>query len=240
MRLDLAIVARALTDSRAKAAALITGGHVSVNGAVVTKVSFDTKESDDIIVTPPHDYVGRGALKLAHALDHFGVDVTDTVAIDLGASTGGFTEVLLRGGARRVYAIDVGQGQLHPKIAGDARVINIEKTHAKDVNASIVPDMADVLVADVSFISLTKALPAPLLRVKTGGHIIVLIKPQFEVGPAHVGRGGIVSDACARIEAVHTVRQFFETAGCTASDVIESPISGGDGNIEFLMMAVKR
>jgi 23S rRNA (cytidine1920-2'-O)/16S rRNA (cytidine1409-2'-O)-methyltransferase len=166
--------------------------------------------------------------------------VTGVVALDIGASTGGFTEVLLARGAARVYAVDVGHGQLHPRLAGDARVVSLERRDARSLDSSLIPEPAGAVVADVSFISLTKALPAPLALTHPGSWLVALIKPQFEAGPAAVGKRGIVRDPAARARAVELVRGWVaRQPGWRVLDVIPSPIAGGSGNEEFLLGAVR-
>ena len=239
LRLDLALVARDLVKSRAKAQNLIAEGRVSVDGTVMTKPTRKVTEDMDITVaTPEIDWVGRGARKLLQALDHFAVDPKEKIAIDVGASTGGFCQVLLENGAERVYAVDVGHGQLDPMIAEDSRIVNLEKTNARNLDHSLIPEPIDLIVADVSFISLTKALPASLTLVAPGAHLLALVKPQFEVGKGNVGKGGIVRDP----ELVATVPIELENwingqAGWTSLGMIKSPILGSDGNIEFLLGA---
>jgi 23S rRNA (cytidine1920-2'-O)/16S rRNA (cytidine1409-2'-O)-methyltransferase len=160
--------------------------------------------------------------------------------LDVGASTGGFTEVCLQAGAARVYAVDVGRGQLHPKVAADPRVVSLEATDARGLNPSIVPEPIDLVVCDLSFIGLAKALPAALALARPGGELVALIKPQFEVGPARVGKGGVVRDEAARGNAVEGVKTFLTAEGWDVLAVAESPILGGDGNQEFLLRATKR
>jgi 23S rRNA (cytidine1920-2'-O)/16S rRNA (cytidine1409-2'-O)-methyltransferase len=161
------------------------------------------------------------------------------VALDVGASTGGFTEVALSRGASRVYAVDVGRGQLHPKLAADPRVVNLEATDARDLSPARVADPVDLVVTDVSFIGLAKALPAALALARPGGELVALVKPQFEVGPGRVGKGGLVKDEAARTEALEGVKRFLAAAGWTVLACADSPIAGGDGNREFLLWARK-
>ncbi|MFZ5616636.1 MAG: TlyA family RNA methyltransferase, partial [Pseudomonadota bacterium] len=191
-RIDQVLVDRGAFPSRARAQGAIKAGLVRVNGAVVDKPSAAVASDASIeIAGDVHDYVSRGALKLEKALQIFEIDVKGKTCLDLGASTGGFTEVLLRAGAAKVYAVDVGTGQLHPAIASDPRVVNLERTHAKDLSRALIPDPIGLIVCDVSFISLKKALPAALELAAPGAQLIALIKPQFELGPEKVGKGGV-------------------------------------------------
>ena len=240
MRLDQHLVQQGLMESRARAQAAIAAGFIMVNGLVAEKPSQKVPEGAEIAVTgAAHDYVSRGGVKLQAALDHFKFDVSRKTCLDLGASTGGFTEVLLRAGAAKVYAVDVGQGQLHPKIAGDSRVVNLEKTHAKELSPALIPDPIDMIVCDVSFISLKKALPFALMLASPACTLAALIKPQFEVGRQGIGKGGLVkeglSDPCAQDMA-----QWIESTGWAVHGLIDSPIPGGDGNKEFLLGATKK
>jgi 23S rRNA (cytidine1920-2'-O)/16S rRNA (cytidine1409-2'-O)-methyltransferase len=239
MRLDQALVARGLAPSRARAQALVAAGAVTVDGATAEKPSQPAPEGAVLAVTAdPCPWVGRAALKLLHALDAFGLDPTGAVALDVGASTGGFTEVLLARGAARVVALDVGRGQLHPRLAADPRVVNLEGVNARDLPEGAVPP-ADWIVADVSFISLTLALPAPLALARPGARLVALVKPQFEAGRAAVGKGGLVRDPAAHEAACARVRDFLTGAGWAVTHEGESPIAGGDGNREFRIAARK-
>lgn len=184
-----------------------------------------------------HPWVGRGALKLVHALDLWPVAVAGRVVLDVGASTGGFTEVCLARGAARVYAVDVGRGQLHPRLAADARVLSLEATDARDLTAALIPEAPGLIVTDVSFIALEKALPNALALAGPGADLVALVKPQFEAGREHVGKGGIVTDPAARLAALETVKAFLAAWGWTVRATTDSPIEGGDGNREFLLWA---
>lgn len=241
MRLDLLLVERGLFPSRARAQGAIRAGFVSVGGAVIEKPAATIAADAAIDVAGDvHDYVSRGALKLEHALDKFNISADGKICLDLGASTGGFTEVLLRAGARRIYAIDVGTAQLHPRLAADARVVNLEKTHAKDVSRALVPDLVDLVVCDVSFISLKKALPPALALAAPNAALIALIKPQFEVGREKIGKGGLVTATFEEIDAlIADVKAWLIEQGWAIKPVIESPIAGGDGNKEFLIGAIR-
>lgn len=241
LRLDLAVVARGLTSTRSQARDLIERGCVLVGGRVVTKPGREVADDEAVIlaegVVP---WVSRGALKLIAALDHFRFPVAGIAVLDIGASSGGFTEVLVARGARQVYAVDIGHGQLHARLAGDSRVIALEGCDARRLDQTIIPEAVDAVVADVSFISLTKALPVPLTLTHSGCWLVALIKPQFEAGRAAVGKGGIVRDPAARRQAVELVRGWVTAQhGWRVLDVIPSPIAGGSGNAEFLLGAVR-
>jgi len=236
-RLDAELVRRGLATSRAEAHDLISANRVLVNGAIADKVSRQVAPADQLLVEgPPSRFVGRGALKLDHALDVFGIDVSGLRALDAGASTGGFTDVLLQRGARQVLAVDVGHGQLHERLRADPRVVNLERTNIRHVDAAAIDGPVDVVVGDLSFISLRLVIQ-PLVGVcQPGAPMVLLVKPQFEAGRAEVSRGrGVVTDP-----AVHErVREEVETAcaasGCRVVAWTDSPITGADGNREFLV-----
>lgn len=235
LRLDQLLVNRALAPTRSRAQALILAGNVLVNDQPVTKAG--TAFADDVRITlrqPDHPYVGRGGLKLAHALQEFSVDPTGCVCLDAGASTGGFTDCLLQHGATKIYAVDVGHGQLAWKLQQDARVIRIDQCNLRTIESEKVPEPIDLVTLDLSFISLTKVFPVVHQLVRAGGTIIALIKPQFEVGRAAVGKGGIVRDDVARQGAVDNVLQSAAGLGWQHVGTTTSPIQGADGNIEFL------
>lgn len=237
-RIDQRLVAEGLAPSRARAADLVRRGCVTVAGATVSKPGALVAEDAPLtLAEDAGDYVSRGALKLVAALRAFGLSPQDAVALDVGASTGGFTEVLLAEGAAKVYAVDVGRGQLHQRLRADPRVIALEATDARAVDDSLIPEEVTAIVADVSFISLTQALPAALKRAAPGAWLVALVKPQFEAGRAAVGKGGIVRDEVDRKRAVERVRSFLDEEGWRVIGVIESPITGGSGNIEFLIGA---
>jgi 23S rRNA (cytidine1920-2'-O)/16S rRNA (cytidine1409-2'-O)-methyltransferase len=242
-RLDKAMLARGLVASRARAQDLIRRGLVQVAGQTATAPGRLVRP-DEVIAIPEqpagHSLVSRGGEKLAAALAHYGFSAQTTVALDVGASTGGFTQVLLAADAARVYAIDVGHGQLHATIAADPRVVHHEGLDARDLGEAHVPEAVGAIVADVSFISLMKVLPAALARAGEQCWFVGLIKPQFEVGRAHVGKGGIVRDADARQRAVDDITAFVAAQpGWRVAGVIPSPIAGGSGNLEFLLGATK-
>jgi 23S rRNA (cytidine1920-2'-O)/16S rRNA (cytidine1409-2'-O)-methyltransferase len=238
MRLDQALVARGLAESRSRARALIEAGDVRVAGAPALRPAQDVKEDDALDVRGGRRWVGRAALKLLHALDAFDLSPEGAAVLDLGASTGGFTELLLARGAATVIALDVGRGQLHPSLRADPRVTAREGANARDLKPGDL-DPFDWITADLSFISLLKALPAALALAPSGAVLIALIKPQFEVGRAAVGKGGIVRDAQAQEEARACVRAFLIASGWAVIGEAESPILGGDGNREFLIAARK-
>lgn len=238
-RLDQALVARGLAESRARAQALIAAGVVMVDGAPETKPARKVGPATTLALTgDPFPYVSRAALKLTHALDTFGLDPSGAVALDLGASTGGFCEVLLGRGAAEVWAVDVGHGQLAPKLRSDPRLRAIEGLNVRDLNSGHVPP-PDFLTSDLSFISLAKALPPALGLAKPGATLVALIKPQFEVGPASVGKGGIVRDMAAVARCRAAARGFLGGSGWAVLGEDESPIRGGDGNTEYLIAARK-
>lgn len=240
MRLDQYIVQNGLAPSRARAQEAIAAGLVRVNGAVATKASQKITDGAEVaVVGNVHPYVSRGGVKLEAALKAMEIDPAGKTCLDLGASRGGFTDVLLRNGAAKVYAVDVGHGQLHEKVAGDARVVNLEKTHAKDLSPALIPEPVEVIVCDVSFISLKKALPPALALAAPGAQLAALIKPQFEVGPEGVGRGGLVKDGLAEEAAKDIERWMASQHSWRVIGLIESPIRGGDGNTEFLIGATK-
>jgi len=206
----------------------------------VLKPSEALDEASEITAIAAHPWVGRGALKLVHALEIWPVVVAGRVVLDVGASTGGFTEVCLAQGAARVYAVDVGRGQLHAKLASDPRVTNLEATDARDLTPALIPDPPGLVVTDVSFIGLGKALPAALALAAEGADLIALVKPQFEVGPDRVGKGGLVKDAAVRADALAQVSAFLEASGWAVQASADSPIAGGDGNLEYLLWATKK
>ena len=238
-RADRLLVARGLAESRTRAQALIAAGLVLCDGRPLVKASQDLEETADLVVTGrDHPWVSRGGLKLAAALDAFSLDPSGQVCLDLGASTGGFVDVLLSRGAVKVYAVDVGRGQLAPSLSTDPRVVSLEQTDARSLTPSLIAEPIGLLSADLSFISLMLALPAALKLVAPGGRLVALVKPQFEAGPAAVGKGGILRDPAARLAAVAKVRDWLDARqGWIVDDVVDSPITGGDGNREALLSA---
>ena len=238
MRLDQLLIIRGLFDSRAQARAAIEAGGVTVAGQVVRKPAARVAEDAVIEAEPAHPFVGRGALKLAHVLTLWPVAVEGRTVLDVGASTGGFTEVCLLRGAARVLAVDVGQGQLHPRLAADPRVVNLEKTDARALTAEQVDPAPELVVCDASFISLLKVLPVPLSLAAPGADLVALVKPQFEAEDRKsVGRGGVVRDPDARKAALARVTAGLEALGWTVQATAESPVTGGDGNVEYLLWA---
>ena len=233
------MVDRGLVVSRERARALVMSGVVLVRGQPETKPGTMIDPAAEIVLKEQdHPYVSRGALKLVKGLDTFGIDPTGKVALDIGASTGGFTDVLLRRGATRVYAIDVGYGQLAWSLRQDPRVVVLERLNARNMDLSLVPEAADLAVIDVSFISLTLVLPrvAELLRAPVGKPIVALVKPQFEVGRDQVGKGGVVRDEALRRGAVAKIRSWATAFGFICGDDVESPITGPAGNVEYLLL----
>ena len=235
-RLDQALVARGLAHSRSRARRLILDGHVRVEGTVVTRPSQPTAAGQLVEVNEAvARFVGRGAEKLDRAIDAVGWDVTGLVALDVGASTGGFTQVLLDRGVAHVYAVDVGHGQLAPELIDHPRVSNLERTHAKELSPALIPRACDRVVADVSFISL-RYLVGPMASVCTPqAEALLLVKPQFEVGPEHLDGTGVVRSSAARVTAVTGVVVAAEKAGWVALGALASPIVGGHGNHEYFL-----
>ncbi|MBI4318156.1 MAG: TlyA family RNA methyltransferase [Chloroflexi bacterium] len=233
-RLDLLLVQRGLADSRARSQAMIMAGEVLVNGRVADKPGALVPEDAEIIARPPFPYVSRGGLKLEKALDHFRLVMSGLVVIDVGASTGGFTDALLKRGARRVYAIDVGYGQLDWRLRNDPRVVVRERTNIRYLEQ--LPEIADAAVVDVSFISLTVVLPATFKLVKPDGWVIALVKPQFEAGRAQVGKGGVVKDPAVHRQVLEKLANWAEANGVKVLGLVPSPILGPAGNREFLIL----
>ncbi|MCZ8087663.1 MAG: TlyA family RNA methyltransferase [Brevundimonas sp.] len=237
-RLDVLLVSRALVPSRAQARAAIEAGGVTVDGQVETSASRNVADDAVMTVEAAHDYVGRGALKLAQALDLWDVPVAGRIVLDVGASTGGFTEVCLRRGAARIHAVDVGHGQLHSRVAADPRVVNLERTDARMLDTTVMPEAPGLIVCDASFISLTKVLPAALALAAPDADLVTLVKPQFEMkSRADVGRGGVVRDEVARAAALARVIAWLEGEGWRVLATADSPITGRDGNREYLLHA---
>ena len=232
-RLDVLLVERGLAETRARARASIMAGEVRVNGERVDKAGTPVLRDAQIEVTAPMPYVSRGGFKLAGALDAFGVPVAGRVCADVGACTGGFTDVLLQRGAARVYAIDVGQGQLDWKLRQDARVVVLERTNARYVES--LPEPVELVVIDVSFISLRIILPAVAQWLGPAADVIALIKPQFEAGPESVGKGGIVRDAAVRRRVLADVLGWASVHNWGVGGLVRSSLVGGDGNVEYLV-----
>ena len=237
-RADRLLVARGLFESRARAQAAIAAGLVTADGVPVRKASEEISSAAVIAAEPEHPYVSRGGVKLAAALDHFHLDVTGRVCLDVGASTGGFTQVLLARGARRVYAVDVGREQLHASLRDDPRVAVFEQTDIRNLAPDRLPEPPDVLVIDVSFISLKLVLPAATALLRLPAWMVALIKPQFEVGRRHLKKG-IVRDPHIHAAVGGDIAAFVGALGWAVVGIIPSPIAGGDGNREFLLGAVR-
>jgi len=235
-RADMLLVERGLFESRAKAQEAIAAGLVSAGGAPVRKASDLIDAAAEIMAEAPHPYVSRGGVKLAAALDAFALDPAGRVCADIGASTGGFTEVLLARGARKVYAVDVGHGQLHPRLAAEPRVVSLERTDVRKLDRALVPEAIDLAVIDVSFISLKLVLPAVIGLLGPRANLVALIKPQFEAGREHVGKGIVRDDAVQRA-VCDEIDAFLRAQDFDVLGLINSPILGGDGNREFLIGA---
>jgi len=235
-RIDRLLVERGLFDSRSKAQDAIAAGLVKANGKVVTKASEEVAADAAIEATPAHPYVSRGALKLIAALDHFKIEPKGRTCLDIGASTGGFTQALLERGAAHVYAVDVGTAQLHPSLRGDPRIVSLEQTDIRALDASQLDPKPDLIVCDVSFISLKQILPVALKLAARPAHLIALIKPQFEAGRAQLKKG-IVRDDAVRQQVRDDIAALLTSLGARVLGVIPSPIEGGDGNVEYLIGA---
>ena len=241
LRQDVLLVQRGIAESREKGQAMILAGQVLVNDRKVDKAGTLVPEDADIrILGDQLPYVGRGGLKLEAALREFKIDVTGKTCLDVGASTGGFTDCLLQHGCKKVFAVDVGYGQMAWKLRQDQRVVLIERTNIREISPSLILEPIDIVVIDVSFISLEKVIPSVLQFLASNAQLIALIKPQFEVGREQVGKGGIVRDEAARSAAVDRIVAFVSGQGFEVKGVIPSPITGQDGNVEFLIHAVKR
>jgi 23S rRNA (cytidine1920-2'-O)/16S rRNA (cytidine1409-2'-O)-methyltransferase len=234
------LVQRGLAPSRARARDAVLRGHVSVAGRPAARPGMDVSSEVEIAVDDPGlCWVSRAALKLVAALDAFGFDPTGRVVLDLGSSTGGFTQVLLARGAAKVIALDVGRGQMDPALAADSRVLLHEGLNCRDLAAADLPDPPEAIVADLSFISLRLALPAALRLAAQGAWLAVLVKPQFEVGPEHVGKGGIVRDETRSRAAAADIAAWLGSQGWAVRALVDSPIRGGSGNLEFLVGATR-
>lgn len=238
LRADQLLVDRGLAESRARAQALILAGLVFLGEKKIDKAGQQVAPDAALEVRGrDHPWVSRGGIKLAHAIDHFGIDVTDMIAIDVGSSTGGFTDVLLSKGAARVYAVDSGTNQLAWKLRNDPRVIVHEQTSARILTADHVPEPVDIIVCDASFISLAKVLERPMGFARPGAHLVALIKPQFEAGREEVGKGGVVRDPAVHERVCEEVRAWLTGQGWLVEGLTTSPITGPQGNVEFLIYA---
>ncbi|MCG2842345.1 TlyA family RNA methyltransferase [Sandaracinobacter sp. RS1-74] len=240
IRADQLLADLGFAESRSRAQALIMAGLVFVGERKLAKAGEMLAEDAALEVRgKDHPWVSRGGLKLDHGLTHFAIDVTGAVAMDVGSSTGGFTDVLLTRGAAKVYAVDVGTNQLAWKLRQDSRVVVLEQLNARHLTAEHVPEPVDIIVCDASFISLAKVLDAPLNFAKPGAHLLALVKPQFEAGRAEVGKGGVVRDAAVHRRVCDAAAQWVETRGWRVMGLTPSPITGPEGNVEFLLAAQK-
>jgi 23S rRNA (cytidine1920-2'-O)/16S rRNA (cytidine1409-2'-O)-methyltransferase len=235
-RADRLLVSRGLFESRTLAQAAINAGLVAADGILVRKASQEISANAALVAARPHPYVSRGGIKLAAALDHYRVDVTGRVCLDVGASTGGFSEVLLLRGAKRVYAVDVGHGQLHASLRGHCEIVSLEKTDIRSLEPSRLVEPPDLATVDVSFISLKLVLPAIAELLQSTATIIALIKPQYEVARREAKKG-IVRSESARASACQEIAASFRSQGWLVRDAIPSPILGGDGTVEYLIEA---
>jgi 23S rRNA (cytidine1920-2'-O)/16S rRNA (cytidine1409-2'-O)-methyltransferase len=235
-RIDLLLVERGLFESRARARAAIDAGLVVANDKPIVKASEAVPADAVLQAEPAHPYVSRGGVKLAAALEQYPIDVEDHICLDVGASTGGFTEVLLANGAAMVFAIDVGHGQLHPSLHGNPKIVSMEATDIRKFEGKRLPARPDIVVIDVSFISLKAVLPVALSLAAAPMHLLALIKPQFEAQGKH-SKGGIIRDAAVHRQVCDDIAAFAKSQGCTDIRVFPSSIKGGDGNIEFFLGA---
>src|SRR3984893_15847273 len=235
-RADRSLVDRGLAPRRARAQAAIEAGLVTADGVRIEKASQPVSSAAELRASPAHPYVSRGGLKLAAALDCFAIEPRGKVCLDVGASTGGFSEVLLERGARLVYAVDVGHGQLHPSLHGLRGIVSLERIDARALDRKLIPEPVELLVADVSFISLKLVLPAALALCAAAAELVVLVKPQFEAGRAHLKKG-IVRDEAVREAVCADIERFIAAEGWRVIGAMQSPIPGGDENREFLIGA---
>ncbi len=239
-RLDKILMQRGLVSTRTRAEEIIREHGVMVNGKLLNKTGKKIPMDAVIeLLAEEIPYVSRGALKLKKAFQDFNIQAVGKIVLDIGASTGGFTEVCLENGAKKVYCVDVGQNQLHPRLDKDERVVNLEKTHVRELNNRLIPELCDMVVIDVSFISLEKVLPFlhPLLKEKAD--CVVLVKPQFEVGKANLGKGGIVKNKQLYPEVIEKIKATGKANHMLYQAHVDSPILGGDGNQEFLMYLIR-
>ncbi|MDZ4151689.1 TlyA family RNA methyltransferase [Methylicorpusculum sp.] len=240
-RLDLILQERYPQYSRQQLQSWIMQGNVTIAGTVVTKAGQSVPVDADIVLAVQEPkFVGRAGFKLEKALDHFALDVSDLVALDAGLSTGGFTDCLLQLGAKKVYGVDVGYGQVHEKIRNDSRVVVRERTNLRTLTVAELGESVDLVTLDLSFISLLKVMDAVCALLKEGGRLVTLIKPQFEAGKEQVGRGGIVKDPAVHEQVIRTVTEGIQGCGFDCKGVVESPITGADGNKEFLAYFIKK
>lgn len=241
-RVDTLLVERGFFDSRSAAQAAISAGMVRVDGADVLKPSTSVAESARIEAQPAHPYVSRGGVKLAHAIDHFGLEISELVCLDLGSSTGGFTQVLVERGAAHVTAVDVGRGQFHANLREHERITLLEGMDARELHHDHLPLQPQIIVADLSFIGLEKVLGPALSMASPDAQLVTLFKPQFQVGREHVGKGGIVTNEIAARNAEQRFVDWLGSKGWFVAETarIDSPITGGDGNRERLLLAVRK
>lgn len=240
MRIDLYLFENGLAKSRSFAKTLISDGYVEVNGVVQKKASYDVAEFDVVKITgKPYEYVGRGGLKLEAALNEFSIDVSGMTAVDIGASTGGFTHCLILRNAKKVYAVDIGHDQLDPTLCNDNRVVNIEGMNARYLTSADLGEKCDIAVSDISFISQTYIIPQINELLNENGMYVALIKPQFECGKSGLNKKGIVKDKKTRYESVKKVIDCALGCSLYVNGLISSPIEGGDGNREYLMLCTK-
>jgi len=239
-RLDNYLTSKKHYESRARAASAIKAGKVTINGKVITKPAAKVPAGAVVEFEQEHPWVSRGGLKLAHGLEVFNVDVAGRICLDVGSSTGGFTEVLLSEGAVKVYAVDVGQGQLHKKLRGHHKIISMEKTDARTLTAEMFSPLPDVIVCDASFISAAKVLETSLEFAARNTHLVTLVKPQFEVGKDNIGRGGLVKDPALGHKALDDFGAWLRCMGWKVLATDISPVTGGDGNTEYLLHACKK
>jgi len=240
VRADQLLVARGIAESRTRAQALILAGNVFVGDRRVAKAGDLLSDDAELNVKGrDHPWVSRGGVKLDHGLTHFGFDVSGGLALDVGSSTGGFTDVLLSRGAAKVYAVDVGTNQLAWKLRSDPRVVVHEQTNARDLSSEIIPEPVDIIVCDASFISLTKVLDRALDLAEQGARLVALVKPQFEAGREEVGKGGVVRDAAVHERVCQEAADWVRSKGWRVLGVERSPITGPEGNVEFLLGAIK-
>ncbi|WP_017932245.1 TlyA family RNA methyltransferase [Robiginitomaculum antarcticum] len=238
-RLDQALVQRGLLETRSAAQAAIKSGGVTVNGKPVRKSAHKVSDTDVISAKPAHPYVSRAALKLEKALDVFGVDPSGQTCLDIGSSTGGFSQLLILRGAAKIFAIDVGTDQLHYALRAEPKIALLEQQDARTLTAAHIPARIDLVVCDASFISLTKILPVPLTFLKPRGEAILLVKPQFELGPDALNKNGVVKDTERAEDAPRLIAAWMTDQGFVVKGQTKSPIRGGSGNSEFLVYAVK-
>ena len=240
LRLDKLLFEKAIVESREKARAIILEGNVLVNGMVVDKAGALVKPDAVLAVKSKMPYVGRGGLKLEHAIKYFGIEIKDKTAMDVGASTGGFTDCLLQHGAEKVYAIDVGYGQFSWILRNHDKIVLLEKTNIRYLDKALIYDEIDIATIDVSFISLLKVLPKVLEVLKPSGEIAALIKPQFEAGRKDVGKGGVVRDEKKRLEVIEKIKNESEKMGIEVKGITKSPLKGPKGNVEYFIYLKKK